>query len=279
MSVKKITTKNTPLISAVIATYKCERTIEKCLLSIKKQTYPNIDIVVVDSLYYDKEDQERCKKIIKKYARYFQDGPERCNQRNRGIKEARGEYILVIDQDMYLTPKVIEDCYKNINNYVALIVPEISIGDGYWTKCVAFERYISTYLEEGMNESCRFFRKSDGLSIGGYDQGVVGTEDSDFHYRMKTLGKIGKIKNHLYHDEGRISFFGRVKKKYYYSKAFREYVKRYPTIAAGQFFPFKNSYLKHLDMFVKNPSLTLGVILLRSAEITAGIIGIILNRK
>jgi glycosyltransferase involved in cell wall biosynthesis len=44
-----------PIITVAIATYDCERTIEKCLLSIKKQTYPNIDIVVVDSLYYGKK--------------------------------------------------------------------------------------------------------------------------------------------------------------------------------------------------------------------------------
>src|SRR3989338_424534 len=168
-----------PIVTVVIATYDCERTIEKCLLSIKKQTYPNTDIVVVDSLYYDKTRQERCRKIIEKYARYFQDGPERSIQRNRGIKEAKGEYILVIDQDMYLTKNVVKDCYAVISsgNYIALTIPEVSIGSGYWTQCVAFERYITTFLEEGMNECCRFFRKKDALVINGFDPAIVGVED------------------------------------------------------------------------------------------------------
>ena len=102
-------------VSVVIAAHNSERTIEKCLLSIKNQTYKNIDIVVVDSLYYDEANQKKCKTIIQKYARYFQDGPERSVQRNRGIREAKGDYILVIDQDMYLTPRIAEECYKTLS--------------------------------------------------------------------------------------------------------------------------------------------------------------------
>ncbi len=90
--------KSLPIITVAIATYDSERTIEKCLQSIKNQTYPRVDIVVVDSLYYDKKKQDICRKIIKKYARYFQDGPERSIQRNRGIKEQGGENFLLTDQ-------------------------------------------------------------------------------------------------------------------------------------------------------------------------------------
>src|SRR3989344_4784066 len=217
-----------PIVTVVIATYDCERTIEKCLLSIKKQTYPNTDIVVVDSLYYDKTRQERCRKIIEKYARYFQDGPERSIQRNRGIREAKGKYVLIIDQDMYLTENVVKECYEQLlgGNYIALTIPEISIGVGFWTKCVALERYVSTVLDEGMTR-----------------------------------------------------FFGRIKKKYYYSQAFRKYLKRYPNIAIRQFFPIKKAYVSHWKIFLKNPILAGGVVLLRSAEVMAGFLGLIIKNK
>lgn len=272
--------KNLPLVSIVIPTYDSIRTIERCLLSIKKQTYPKIETVVVDSLYYNNNRQERCKKIIKKYAKYFQDGPERSIQRNRGIKEARGEYILTIDQDMYLTENVVKECYEKIisENYIALTIPEISIGKGFWTKCVSLERYVSTVLEEGMNECCRFFRKKDALALNGYNIEIVGIEDSDFHYRMKAKGRIGKIKNYIFHDEGKTKFFNRVRKKYYYSVAFREYLKKYPNIAVKQFFPFKKAYIKHWTIFVRNPILTIGIIMLRSAEVMAGLLGLVFRR-
>lgn len=275
MTQEKTKSKEKPLISIVIATYRCERTIERCLVSIKEQKYQNIEIIVVDSINYKMD--EKYKTIIRKYARYFQDGPERSIQRNRGIKEAKGAYILIIDQDMYLNPEVIKECYGCLKGNIALTIPEISIGSGFWTECVAFERYISIFLEEGMNECCRFFRKTDALAIGGYDATIVGVEDSDFHYRMKMKGPIGKIKNYLYHDEGRTSFFGRIKKKYYYSRAFKKYLNRYPDIAVVQFFPIKTAYLKHLDLLVRHPLLTAGFVLLRSGEVFGGLLGIWYN--
>lgn len=272
--------KDKPVITVTIATYDSGRTIKKCLQSIKAQSYPNIDIVVVDSKFYDKKRQLACKKIISHYARYFLDGPERSIQRNRGIKEAKGEYILIIDQDMYLSPNVVEECYQTMQqgDYVALLIPEISIGEGFWTKCVALERYVSTYLEDGKNECCRFFRKKDALLIGGYDPFIVGVEDSDFHYRIEKLGSMAKIKSAIHHDEGRTKFMQRVKKKYYYSKAFREYVKRYPDIATTQFFPIKVAYFKHWQLFAKDPITTLGIIALRSAEVGAGFLGILTKK-
>lgn len=269
-----------PLVSVIIPTYDSLRTVKRCLESIRKQTYPNIEIVVIDSRSYDPKRQEKSRKIIKKYAKLFVDGPERSIQRNRGTKEAKGEYLLVIDQDMYLSKNVVKDCYQKINkeNLVAINIPEISIGVGYWTKCVALERYVSNVLENGLNESCRFFRRKDALEIGGYDPEVVGVEDSDFHYRMLKLGKIGKIKSKIYHDEGRTSFFNRVKKKYYYSKSFRKYLAKNPNVAVKQFFPLKSAYLKHWKVFAQNPTLTPGVIVLRATEVAAGFMGIILNR-
>lgn len=265
--------KKLPLISAVIATFDSERTIEKCLQSIKNQTYEPLEIIVVDSRFYDKKRQERCRKIVKKYARLFVDGPERSIQRNRGIKEARGEYILIIDQDMYLTPKVVQECYEKIGNNIALTIPEISIGEGYWAQCVSLERYVSTYLERGLNECCRFFRKKDSLAIGGYDPKVVGVEDADFHYKMRQKGRIGKIKHYIEHDEGTVRFFSRLKKMYYYSQSSKSYIKRYSFFALIQFFPIKRAYFKHWRVLLKKPPIAGGMFILRAAETIALFLG------
>jgi len=268
-----------PLISVTIATHNSLRTIEKCLRSIQGQTYPNLEVIVVDSLQYDSVQQSKCKKVISKYGRYIQDGPERSIQRNRGIKAAKGEYVLVIDQDMYLTPEVIAECYQTLtqNKYIALNIPEISIGEGFWTTVVSLERYVSIYLEDGANECCRFFRKKDALELGGYDPSIVGAEDSDFHYRMLAKGKIGKITHHILHDEGKTKFWNRIKKKYYYSQAFREYVKRRPNVAITQFFPIKPAYFKHWKVLAKQPIVTLGIVALRTGEVLAGGMGILIK--
>jgi len=272
--------KKEPLVSVIIPTYNSRKTIEKCLNSIKKQSYSNIEIIVVDALSYDKKEKKICKNIIKKFANYFEDGPERSIQRNRGIKESKGKYLLIADQDMYLTEDVVSEAVQTMETkkHVALLIPEISIGDGFWTRCVAFERYLSVYLETSSNECVRFFKKSDAIKINMYDPSIVGAEDSDFHYKIIQLGSIAKIKNHIYHDEGITSFWGRVSKKYYYSKAFREYLKRYPNIAPKQFSPFKIVYFKHWQLILKNPFISLGMFTLRGAEVFAGLLGILFNR-
>jgi len=45
---------NNPLVSVIITTRNSERTIDKCLSSIKQQTYKNIEIIVVDNNSADK---------------------------------------------------------------------------------------------------------------------------------------------------------------------------------------------------------------------------------
>lgn len=272
--------KKQPVVSIIIPTYNSGKTIEKCLQSIKKQSYPAIDIVVVDSPYYDKTQQKKCKKIIEKYARYFLDGPERSIQRNRGIQEAKGNFILAIDQDMYLTPDVVKECLQVLTTkkYIALTIPEISIGEGYWTECVALDRYITTFLEKGGNECCRFFRKKDALDIGGYNKNIVGAEDAEFHHKMELRGSIGKINAIIYHDEGKTNFWNRVKKKFYYSKAFREFLRIYPTAATKHYSPFKTAYIKHWRLLAQKPGLAFGILFLRAAEVSAGILGLIFSR-
>lgn len=274
---KSTRNKKNPLVTVVIPTYSSLRTIEKCLESIKEQTYPLIDLVVVDSLYYNKEDKKKSKQIIKKYARFFEDGPERSIQRNRGIEEAKGKYIFMVDQDMYLSPGVIEECvaYMETGKYAALYVPEISIGKGYWTACVTLDRYVNNYLENGLNDCCRFFKKLDAKRIGGYDPTMIGAEDSDFNNKIAKLGKIGRTTKVIYHDEGEVNFFTRVKKKYYYSKGFKKYFKRYPEIASKQFSPFKFTYIKHWRQLVKKPHVAAGMFLLKGSETIAGILGLI----
>lgn len=265
-----------PLVSVVIPTWNSARTLKGCLEAIKKQSYKNIEIIIIDN-----NSTDETKKIAKEYTnRVYNYGPERSIQRNKGIKEARGEFVLVLDQDMYLTRKVVQACLLQLTqkNLIALVIPEISIGEGFWTKCVILERYVSNVLEDGLNDSCRFFRKKDALKIGGYDSGIVGAEDSDFHYRMKELGKIGKIKEYINHDEGRTRFWNRVKKKYYYSSAFREYLRRRPILAAAQFFPIKPAYFKHSLLLLKQPLVTIGMFTLRSCEVMAGLLGLIFKR-
>ena len=118
-----------PLVSVIVPCKNSSQFIAQCLESIKNQTYKNIEIIVVDN-----NSTDNTKEIARKYTKLvFNKGPERSTQRNFGAKESKGEYLLFIDSDMILTRKVVEECVGKIDQSAkAIIIPEISIGEGFW---------------------------------------------------------------------------------------------------------------------------------------------------
>lgn len=256
---------NNPLVSVVITTKNSSRTLKKCLESIKKQNYENIELLVVDN-----NSTDSTKEIANKFtSNVFNLGPERSAQRNFGVKKSKGSCVLVHDSDIYFHLNSVKECVEvcEKENCDAVILPEKSIGEGFWTKVKAFER--SFYVGNDYIEAARFFRKDIFLKLGGYDENLYAGEDWDLTNRLRDDGyKIGRSKSFLEHDEGRLSFFGSSKKKKYYSKNFFEvYAKKNPEYFKKQMsffvrFPPKKILKKGLT----HPVLFLGMLMMKTSE-------------
>ncbi|MBU4481210.1 glycosyltransferase, partial [Patescibacteria group bacterium] len=111
-----------PLVSIVITTKNEERNIANCLGSILRQTYfcDKIEIIVVDNNSTDKTKDLVESFKVKSYKagckiKFFNKGPERSAQRNFGVAQAQGEYILYLDADMILSPDVIKECMEQFS--------------------------------------------------------------------------------------------------------------------------------------------------------------------
>ncbi len=254
-----------PLVSVVITTKNSSRTLEKCLNSIKNQTYGNIELIVVDN-----NSTDNTKEIAKKYTeKVFNKGPERSAQRNFGVEKSKGNYILIHDSDIYFHPDSVKECVEVIEkeNCDAVILPEESVGEGFWTKVKAFER--SFYVGNDYIEAARFFNKEVYLKVSGYDEDLYAGEDWDLTARLRDSGyKIGRIKSFLKHDEGRLNFFGSSGKKRYYSKNFFEiYAKKHPEYFKKQMSFFNRFPLdKILEKGLRHPILFLAVVLMKGVE-------------
>lgn len=105
-----------PLISIVIPVYNVEEYLVRCLESVIKQTYTNLEIIVVDDGSTDnsgricdeyKEKDERIK-VIHKLNGGLSDA------RNFGINVTRGEYIAFIDSDDWVSLDYINCLYSII---------------------------------------------------------------------------------------------------------------------------------------------------------------------
>ncbi len=253
------------LVSIVVGVKNGERTIEKFLECCKNQTYKNIEIIVVDNFSADKTLE-----IAKKYTdKVFTKGPERSAQRNFGIQNSAGEYILVLDADMYLSKNVIKESVEIFENDLevkSIFIPEETLATGFWGKCKKFER--DFYLIGEMSvEAVRFFRKKELDEIGGYDEKMSGGEDWDLSDRfIAKFPKFSRTKSTLLHDDGEIKFNEVIKRKAYYSKlGISNYIKNAPAYRKYPF-PFKKSVVKQWYKFFQHPILGISTIFLKFAE-------------
>jgi len=266
------------IVSVIVPTKNSSKTLDSCLKSIKDQTYKYIEIILVDNFSNDDT-----LKIAKKYTKeLYSKGPERSAQRNYGVDMSNGKYVFIIDSDMNLSPEVVEQCVNEISNkgVNGVVVPEESFGEGFWAQCKKLER--SFYIGVPYMEAARFFRKSDFLSVNGYDEKMVSGEDWDLSQRIKKKGIFNNTKALIYHNEGRISLLKTLRKKIYYAKLFARYAKEsrnkdslsQQTNIIGRYLLF---FSKPKKLF-KKPILGIGMLFMKTCEFFFGGIGYLIAK-
>lgn len=107
------------LISVIIPMYKSEKYIKACLQSVLNQTYNNIEIICIDDASPENE-SKIVKEIMNKDSRIklikHNTNLGLGGARNTGINAAKGEYIVSVDSDDLMYPKLIETAYKATEN-------------------------------------------------------------------------------------------------------------------------------------------------------------------
>lgn len=107
-----------PLITISIPVYNCEKHIEKSIQSALDQTYPNIEILLVDDKGKDNSSQI-IRKIQSKFPNKIRIVEHEKNEglsivRNTGIDNAKGDFLFFLDGDDEITPYCIEHLYEKI---------------------------------------------------------------------------------------------------------------------------------------------------------------------
>lgn len=105
---------NNELISIVVPVYNVEEYLEKCVSSIRNQTYKNLEIILVDDGSKDSSGV-LCDKIAGEDSRIHVVHKENggiSSARNAGIEIATGKYIGFIDSDDYIDERMFELLYN-----------------------------------------------------------------------------------------------------------------------------------------------------------------------
>ena len=108
-----------PLISVIVPVYNVEKYLAKCIDSIIAQTYTNLEILLVDDGATDSSGAI-CDEYAQKESRIrviHKENGGLSDARNRGIAEARGEYLGFIDSDDYIDVDMYELLYNLIQKY------------------------------------------------------------------------------------------------------------------------------------------------------------------
>lgn len=104
------------MVSIIVPVYNAEKYISKCINSILNQTYPYFELILIDdgskdsSLLICNEYQMKDNRI--RVISQINKGVSET--RNKGIKEAKGDYIQFVDSDDELVPTMLEKLVAEI---------------------------------------------------------------------------------------------------------------------------------------------------------------------
>ena len=102
------------LVTVIIPVYNVEKYINRCLDSVIRQTYKNLEIIIVNDGSTDNSGKmcDEYAKLDNRIIVIHKDNGGLSQARNIGIEKSTGEYICFIDSDDYVELNMIEDLYN-----------------------------------------------------------------------------------------------------------------------------------------------------------------------
>ena len=128
-------------VSVIVPVYNVEYYLSKCLTSIIKQTYSNLEIIIIDDGSNDRS-ATICDEFSKKDKRIVvvhKKNEGVSIARNLGIQMATGEYLMFVDSDDYIPENSIEILLESIRKY------KVQLCCGAWEKIYAKKNIKNSY--------------------------------------------------------------------------------------------------------------------------------------
>ena len=182
-------------VSIIMPCYNEGQYIEESVASVLKQTYPAIELIIVD----DGSTDSYTKQLLQahtwantKVIYTINQGPSVA--RNKGIKEATGTYILPLDADDIIEPTYIEKAVQAISEdttrgIVYCKAELFGVQKGAWD----LPPYtLQQMLKDNVIFVSALFRKSDWEKVGGFDETMSGGME-DYEFWLALIEKGAKV--------------------------------------------------------------------------------------
>ena len=193
---------NQPLVSAIIPAYNVADYLHRAIESVLKQTYPNIETIVVNDGSTD--NTEAVARSFPEVRYFCQSNHGLSTTRNVGASRARGEYLAFLDADDEWMPTKIE-------RQVAVLVQDDTVAgvgthrirvvvDEEWNVLSRqpSRRADGQLVEISFGQITRgnrfvgasvMVRKADFEELGGFDPVLLAIEDHDLWLRITGSGR------------------------------------------------------------------------------------------
>ena len=191
-------------VSIIMPCYNDGAYIEEAVASVKAQTYPNIELIIID----DGSDDPNTVAIIEKLSAsevvvLHTNHLRPSGARNAGIQAATGEYILPVDSDDLIEPTYVEKAVRILeeNDRIGVVYCHADLfgeQSGPWE----LPNYsIDKMLLDNVVFVTAMFRKEDWVAVGGFRTTMEhGMEDYDFWLSILELDReIYQLPETLFH--------------------------------------------------------------------------------
>jgi glycosyltransferase involved in cell wall biosynthesis len=203
-----------PTVSVIIPSYNCEAYIAETVHSVLSQTYKDFELIVVDDGSSDRTaeivaDLDHSVRLI------VQSNAGVCAARNRGIREARGKFVCLLDHDDYWFPTKLDRQLRAFEAYpeAGAVYSEFVVWqpdpDGQFLDPARFDLasypddadpkfsgwvYHQLLLDCWMLTSSAMFKAEVFEQCGVFDESLPYSEDWDLWLRMSRAVPIIKLR-------------------------------------------------------------------------------------
>jgi len=194
--------KKNPFISIITPTYNSEKYLEEMLKSLLKQKYKNFEVIIIDAKSNDKtlDIISKYKKIINYCSSEKDKGI--YDGFNKGIRQAKGKYIAIVNSDDVLKPNALiylrkyDKKYPDIDFLFGSVKKHWGILHGYKPNKIYYSWGFYSSHSTGF-----YIKKKSADKVGLYNLKYKYHADYDYFYRMivkhKMVG-IGSKKNEIF---------------------------------------------------------------------------------
>ena len=201
------------LVSVIIPTYGGGAFLERAIDSVLSQTYKDIEIIVVDDNGLGTENQVNTALCIKKYEA-LENFHYICHEvnkngsaaRNTGVKNAKGDFIALLDDDDIFMPDNIEAQMSVLSNLSDEYALTYCSNERYMEDCKVGESHVSAsgdilyevlMHEATIGSSSLLIRRSVWEKLNGFDESFKRHQDWEFtarvcaEYKVQAVDHIG----------------------------------------------------------------------------------------